>query len=262
MTIVTLITDFGSGDYATGVLHGVIWGIAPECEVIDLTHDIPRHALRQAGFVLERAVPYFPAGTVHVVVVDPGVGTSRRPLAACLENQYFVGPDNGVFTQVLRRARNLQTQQQFVHLDRPRYWLPEISTIFHGRDIFAPAAAYLARGAALAELGTPVTDVLELEIAQPVPTPHGWQGEVVQVDAFGNLSTNLELQHLGGAGQNLQVNVRGSTVHGLVRTFGEGKPGELVTLFDSSGRVCICEVNGSASRRLRAQVGDRVEVVY
>ncbi len=260
MSMITLITDFGMGDYATGVLHGVIWGIAPEAQVVNLSHDIARHNVLQAALVLERAAPFFPPGTVHMVVVDPGVGTHRRGLSACLDGQYFVGPDNGLLTPLFLQARQKSARVEIVNLEQPRYWLPKVSPIFHGRDVFAPVAAHLANGVPLSAFGSPVSDPWLVEIPQPQVIEGGWRGAVMHIDAFGNLGTNLERQHLPQDAAP-QVHLDGESIQGIVRTFGDGEPGQLVALFDSSGKLSVCVVNGSAAQRLQAQVGDRVEML-
>jgi S-adenosylmethionine hydrolase len=257
MQIITLTTDFGIGDYDTGVLHGVILGIAPDARLVDLTHAIPAHDIRTAAILLGRAAPYFPPGTIHMAVVDPGVGTSRRAIAARLGEQYFVGPDNGLLTLMLNQA---ELPPEIVQLNRPDFWLAEVSPIFHGRDIFSPVAAHLARRVKLAELGRPIHDPVLLDIPRPQPIHQGWRGEVVQIDAFGNLATNLEKQHARAGSQTVRVG--GAEIHGLVLTFGDGKPGDLVALFDSSDRLSVCEVNGSAAHRLNARTGDPVELIY
>ena len=261
MNVITLTSDFGSGDYDVGVLHGVIWGIAPESKVVNLSHDIARHNVLQAALVLERAVPFFSPGTVHVVVVDPGVGTRRRALAACLDGQYFVGPDNGLLTRLYNLASQKSARVEIVELDQPHYWLPVVSSIFHGRDVFAPVGAHLANGVPLAALGSPVSDPYLLEIPQPQAIAGGWRGSVMHIDTFGNLGTNLERKHLPQNSAS-QVRLCGETIQGIVRTFGDGQPGQLVALFDSSARLSVCVVNGSAAQKLQAQVGDRVEMLH
>jgi S-adenosylmethionine hydrolase len=259
--IITLTTDFGQSDYDTGVLAGVIWGIAPEARVIDLSHEIPRHAVLQAALMLGRCTSYFPDGTIHIVVVDPGVGTGRRGLAARLGGQWFVGPDNGLLTQMWQRAQAMQLPVEIVHLTNSRYWLDTVSAIFHGRDIFAPVAAHLATGVPLSALGPPVTDPVLIHIPQPERTPTGWQGTILHVDAFGNLSTNLERRHFP-ASRSVEIRLAEARIHGLVRTFGEGRMGELVALFDSSGMLSICLVNGSAASRLGVKIGDPLEALF
>jgi S-adenosyl-L-methionine hydrolase (adenosine-forming) len=260
LKLITLLTDFGLQDGYPGVMKGVIWGIAPDTQIADLTHFIHPQNVLEGALVLGRSASFFPTGTIHIAVVDPGVGTQRRPIAAWLGNFYFVGPDNGLFTVLFEHARQQGEKIQIIHLDRPRYWLSEISNVFHGRDIFAPVAAHLANGIPLVELGTPISDPYLLEIPQPQAIEGGWRGSVMHIDAFGNLGTNLERRHVPQDAA-VQVNLCGDTIQGIVRTFGEGQPGQLIALFDSSARLSVCVVNGSAAQKLQARVGDRVEVV-
>jgi S-adenosylmethionine hydrolase len=260
MTVISLTTDFGTGDHEAGVLKGVIWKIAPVVHIADLSHDISPHDILEAGLLLWRAEPYFPDGTIHVAVVDPGVGTSRRGIAAHLGSQYFIGPDNGLLTLLLARAEVNNLTTSFVHLDRPEYWLPEVSNVFHGRDVFAPVAAYLASGTLFNALGTSINDPVRLEIPKPTPIPGGWLGQVIHIDHFGNLSINLNASHLKNT-KEVTFNIKGEQIAGLVSTFGERPIGTLVALFDSSGLLAISVVNGSAAQALNARVGDKVEVL-
>ena len=257
--IITLTTDFGQSDYDAGVLTGVIWSIAPQARLIDLSHDIGRHNVVEAALLLERCTPYFPSGTIHLVVVDPGVGTQRRGLAARLGNLCFVGPDNGLLTPLLQQARTLDEPVEIVHLDQPRFWQPKVSAIFHGRDIFAPVAAHLANGVGLSELGSPVTDPIWLEFPQPQRSANGWRGSVLHVDGFGNLSTNLDHTHIP-VDRPIKINIADNRIDRIVAAFGDGQPGQLIALFDSSGKLCISVVNGNAASHLRADVGDPLEV--
>jgi S-adenosylmethionine hydrolase len=257
MSLITLMTDFGIKDGNVGVMKGVIWSLAPEAQIADLSHTISPQNVREAALILARSAPYFPPGTIHLVVVDPGVGTERRPLAARIGQQYFIGPDNGLITLLLDQAE----EAEFIHLDRPGYWLPELSSVFHGRDIFAPCAAHLARGVPLSELGTPISDPVLLDFPQPQPIPSGLRGEIIHIDHFGNLSTNIRREHLQGR-LDLTVRYGAAEVRGLVRTFGERPPGELVSLYGSTGNLLLCVVNGSAAQRLDAALGDTVEVTF
>ena len=161
MSIITLLTDFGNRDGFVGSMKGVIWGLAPQVQIADLTHEIEPQNVREGALILASCVPFFPPGTVHIAVVDPGVGTSRRPLAARLGSQYFVGPDNGLITFWLESAMNSHQKIQLIHLDKPQFWLGEISSTFHGRDIFAPVGAHLANGIAIQSLGSPLDDPRE-----------------------------------------------------------------------------------------------------
>jgi len=258
---ITLLTDFGLKDGNVGVMKGVIWGICPQAQIADLSHTISPQNILEGALVLSRSAPYFPPGSVHLAVVDPGVGTSRRPLAARLGERYFVGPDNGLVTLLLERAESRGDPVQFLHLDNPRYWLPEVSHVFHGRDIFAPAAAHLANGVPLQELGTPVTDPIRLPLPPAERTPTGWLGQVIHIDHFGNISSNLRREHLGER-DDATIRLCGVNIRGLVRTFGEGAPGALIALYGSTGSLLVCEVNGDAARRLDASIGDPFEVIF
>jgi S-adenosylmethionine hydrolase len=260
MTVITLTTDFGTGDHEAGVLKGIIWTIAPLVQIADLSHDITPHDILEAALLLWRAAPYFPGGTIHVAVVDPGVGTSRRGIAARLGSQYFVGPDNGLVSLLMSRVEENNDKLSFVHLDQPKYWLPEVSKVFHGRDIFAPVAAHLALGIPLSMLGTSINDPVRMEILPPIRLPKGWLGQVIHIDHFGNMSTNLNVSHLNPA-KEVMVKIRGEQISGLVSTFGERPVGTLVAMLDSSGLLAISVVNGNAARVLKAGVGDEIEVI-
>lgn len=260
MTIITLMTDFGLKDGNVGVMKGVILGIAPQAHLVDLSHLISPQNVPEAALILKRSLPFFPPGTIHVVVVDPGVGTRRRPIAAQLGSQYVVGPDNGFITLALEDTEAQGGTVRFIHLDRPQYWLAQVSHVFHGRDIFAPAAARLAAGLPLHELGSPVQDPVRISLPQPQRTPTGWRGEIIHIDHFGNISTNLREEHIGEP-RPLIVRLGGHVIPGMVRTFGERPPGELVVLYGSTGNLLVCEVNGSAAQRLQAKVGQPCEVL-
>lgn len=254
MTVIALLTDFGAADGYPGIMKGVIWGLAPGVPIADLTHEIAPQDVRAGALALERAAPYFPAGTIFLAVVDPGVGTARRPLAARLGGAFFVGPDNGLCTPLLARAEAAGGAVHFVHLDQPRAWLPTVSRTFHGRDIFAPVAARLALGAALDELGTRIDDPARLILPQPRRLAGGWRGEVIHSDRFGNLTTNLRREHLADCPQPVIV-CGGVRITRLAETYGEGAPGELLALIDSAGYLSLSAVNGSAARALGVAVG-------
>jgi len=258
--IITLTTDFGLKDGNVGVMKGVIWSIAPQALIADLSHTISPQNIAEASLVVARATPFFPAGTIHVVVVDPGVGTERRPIAIMLGSELFVGPDNGVFTRVLERAEQESYPIEIIHLDKHQYWLPEVSNVFHGRDIFAPVAGHLATGIELKCLGTPIYDPVRLRLPQPKPFKNSLRGEVIHIDHFGNIHSNIRIEHSRGTYQ-ASVSLRGATIRGFVHAFGERPPGELVALYGSSGDLIISVVNGSAAELLGAKVGDAVEVI-
>jgi S-adenosylmethionine hydrolase len=264
MSVISLTTDFGIKDGNVGVMKGVIWKISPNAQISDLSHMIGPQNIREAALILLRSAPYFPDGSVHVVVVDPGVGTSRRPMAAKIGNQYYVGPDNGTITLLLEKAEKLEWPTEFVDLNIPQYWLPEISFVFHGRDIFAPVAAHLSVGVPLASLGAPFQNPVRLDFPKPEQTETGWRGQFVHVDHFGNISSNIRVETLGNALMNkgkITVRVGSAEIKGLVNTFGERAVGELIALMGSTGNLILSVVNGSAVERLGVEVGDAIEVI-
>jgi len=260
MTVITLLTDFGLRDGYPGVMKGVIWKIAPDVQIADISHSIKPQNVQQAALALARTSPFFPPGTIHVAVVDPGVGTQRRPIGLHLGEHYFIGPDNGLFTLVLEHAETRQALVQLVHLDQSKYWLPEISRGFHGRDIFAPAAAHLALGSRLEDLGTPIHDPIRLQIYRPSPIQGGGlRGQVIEIDTFGNLSTNVERSHLLPLGE-VFVLIAGQRINGLVNTFGDRPMGTLIALYGTAHDLMISIVNGDAAHTLNISVGDIVDV--
>jgi len=258
---ITLTTDFGLKDGNVGVMKGVIWGIAPHCLIADLSHEISPQNIREAALILLRSTLYFPRDTVHVVVVDPGVGTERRPIAARLGNQKYIAPDNGVLTLLLEQAEKENETIEFIHLNNPKFWRPDISHVFHGRDVFAPTGAHLAAGVPMVEMGTPIDDPVRIDFPQPKPVQNGFQGEIIHIDHFGNISTNIRIEDMGSV-EHLQIDIGGVKIPGLYHTFGELLPGELMALYGSTGSLIISEVNGSAAARLHARVGDPIEVEY
>ena len=263
MPVITLITDFGIKDGNVGVMKGVIWGICPTAQISDLSHMIQAQNIREAAYVFARSAPYFPKDSVHIVVVDPGVGTKRRPMAAKIGDWFYVGPDNGTITGLLERAEQAGWETEFVELDRNKYWLPNVSFVFHGRDIFSPVAAHIANGLPLSELGRPFTDPVQLELPKPEKTNGGWRGEVIQIDHFGNISSNIRAEHIGEAinqKEKILVQLNGMEIKGLVDTFGERPVGELIALLGSTGNLGISVVNGNAAAKLGVKPGDEVLV--
>lgn len=259
MPVITLLTDFGLKDGNVGVMKGVILELCPSCEIVDLSHQISPQNIAEAGLILFRSAPYFPSNTVHLIVVDPGVGTSRRPIAARLGDHFFVAPDNGLLSQIYHRAIEDGEPVHFYHLDNPRFWRPEVSHVFHGRDIFAPCAAHLARGVSIHSLGSEITDPLILPSDLPAKTNFGLVGKVIHVDNFGNISTNISQEHLADH-QKLEIITPTARIEGLLKTFGERPASSLIALLGSTGSLIISEVNGSAADRLKLKIGDRIEV--
>jgi S-adenosylmethionine hydrolase len=277
MSIITLTTDFGTADGYVGTMKGVILGINPQARLIDISHHVVPQVIRQAAYILWTAVRYFPAGTVHLVVVDPGVGSARRPIAVQTPTAFFVGPDNGVFSLVLSNQQLADSRWQIadhclsaisyqlsaitvVHLTNPRYWRPEVSHTFHGRDIFAPVAAHLSRGVALAELGEPIDDPVILPVLRPERRGDGsLTGHVLHTDRFGNVITDIPAQLLLEPDRWV-VEVAGRRIVGLRPTYAAVEPGGLVALVGSDGLLEIAVREGNAAQVLGVKVGDPVVI--
>lgn len=259
MSIITLTTDFGLDDGYVGAMKGVILSIAPGTALVDITHAVPPQDIRRGVRILCEATPYFPAGTVHLAIVDPGVGSQRRPLALQAGPQRFVGPDNGLFSGVIADAQAAGLPVAVYHLDRPAFWRPEISHTFHGRDLFAPVAAHLANGVPLEELGTRVEDPVLLPLQQAERRPDGRiLGHVDHVDHFGNLISDVPAAWL--VGRQWTIAIAGRQVIGPRPTYAAAEPGELLALISSSGHLEIAVRNGSAAALLGVQAGEQIDV--
>ena len=256
--VIALLTDFGTSDHYVGVMKGVIAGLCPDAVVIDITHDIPPQDIRSAAFALSAAWTYFPPASIFVVVVDPGVGTSRPAVAARVGSAMFVGPDNGVFDLVLA-AHPLSMA---VTLENPRYARSHISETFEGRDRFAPAAAWLARGIALGELGS--TASLSVRLDWPLPRVHTDRvvGQIVHVDRFGNLVTNLERTPWAPLLEKADIWVAGHGPIRTVRTYGDAAPASVIALFGSTDRLEVAVAGGNAAATLNVARGAEVHVVW
>lgn len=261
MTIITLTTDFGIRNGFAGIMKGVIYVITPNAQIVDISHAVAPQDIHEGAHTLSRAAPFFPQGTIHIYVIDPGVGTERRPLAARLGEYYFVGPDNGLLTPLIEDAEQNKQPVEFVHLDNPSYWLPKISRTFHGRDIFAPVAAHLANGVTLSKLGTSFNDPVYMELARPEKTDSGWIAHVTVIDTFGNLTTDLPVSALQGR-TDVLFRFRGAEVDGITESYGRKQAGDLVAVVDSEEHIEIAVVNGNASQKLGVKVGDALEVIY
>lgn len=260
MRCISLLTDFGLQDTFVGVMKGVIYGIAPEVRIVDLSHQVQPQNILQGAVLLGDAWRYFPSGSIHLAVVDPDVGTQRLGMSARIGGHYFVAPNNGLLSAVFEQAEQSGHEVLAVRLENERYWLPSVSRTFHGRDIFAPVAAHLAAGVELESLGGKLDSPARIAIPRPQRTDSGWHGEVLMIDRFGNLITNVRIEHLESEVVG-EVRLAGAVVRRMAATFGEANSGELISLLDSSGRLSISLVNGSAMEELGVGVGDEVEVV-
>jgi len=260
MTVLTITTDFGNTNGFVGVMKGVIYGIAPEVKIVDISQLISAQNVLEAAYAMWRAVPFFPPGSVHVGVVDPGVGTKRRPIGAHLGDQYFIAPDNGLLTPLILDAERDGQIVEFVHLDNSKFWLPKVSNTFHGRDIFAPTGAHLAAGVPLRELGTSITDPIRLDMPRPEKTEDGWRAHVTIIDVFGNLTTDLPAAALEGR-RDVLIRIHDREIEGIVDSYGHGEVGDLVAVVDSEDYIEVSVVNGSAARTLNANTGDVLEIL-
>ena len=257
--LITLTTDFGYADPFVGIMKGVICGINPEARIVDLSHGIPAQDIMAAALVLRQSAQYFPRGTIHVVVVDPGVGSARWPLLVELEGSYFIGPDNGVLSLVMEAKR----PARIVHLSNPSYQLRPTSATFHGRDIFAPTAAYLSRGIAPEAFGETTDDFAKLIWPTVLKTETAIRGEIVYIDGFGNLFTNIGANDLKGLPRHeLQITLRALSILGLAANYAAVEPDKYVALINSWGLLEIAIYKGSAQQGSGAIIGDKVQVTW
>ena len=232
--IITLLTDFGWGDGHIGAMKGVILRINPDCRIIDLAHQVTSHDILGAALVLGQTYSFYPRGTIHLVVVDPGVGGVRKPLVIKTRDYLFVGPDNGCVTLVLKQEQGVQAYE----LVEQRFRLPRVSQTFHGRDIFAPAAAHLSLHIRPEEMGPAVdiSDLTRLSIPEPLLDGRGLLGEVISIDSFGNLIANISQDDLGAFAPDglIEIEIKGERIKGLKRSYEEGKAGEVIALWGSA----------------------------
>ena len=260
---ITLLTDFGLDDPFVGIMKGVILGIAPEASVIDICHDLPSYDIAQAAFLLHVSYPYFPPETIHVVVIDPGVGSSRRPLLAAAGNYFFIGPDNGVLSYVFSQTEGLRVFE----ITASHYFLSPPSSTFHGRDVFAPVAAYLSKRVDVEVFGEQIQDFTKIPI--PVPQARGegtLVGEILRVDRFGNLLTNISHEALsqfrkGKGPSRITIGIGEIEIPGLRSFFSEGEKGRAEAIMGSLGYLEVFVREGNASSVTGKKRGDEVRVI-
>ncbi len=258
--IITLTTDYGTSDHYVGAMKGAILSISPHVAIVDITHEVPAHDVREAGWALRNAFPTFPRGTIHIAVADPGVGTARRPIVAATEGYYFVGPDNGVFSF----AFEVEAPTQVITITAPHYLRSTVSATFHGRDVFAPVAAHLARGIDISNFGEPVTDYVSLDLPKPKVAPDGSvRAAVAHVDRFGNVVLNVprsaleELKERLGASGFAAV-AGAAQVTASFGTYGQAPAGSPFLLYNSSDMVEIAANQARAGDLLKLRAGDPV----
>jgi S-adenosylmethionine hydrolase len=256
--IITLLTDFGTKDHYVASMKGAILNINPRCLLIDISHQVSSHDIREGAFILANAYSYFPKGTIHLSVVDPGVGGLRKPVLLATQNYYFVGPDNGVFTMIAQKER----VKQIIVLDQQKYHLSKVSATFHGRDIFAPVAAYLSLGIKPIAFGHKIESLEGFGFKGPVIKKGKLLGEILHVDIFGNLVSNIDEGRLFRfiEGNSFVIRVGRKTIRGLKRGYWGGKREEPIALFGSGGFLEISVREGNAQKALKVKRGDPVEI--
>ena len=257
---VTLTTDFGSADHYVGTMKGVILRTCPAAQIIDITHDIPPYSLYAGAYALAQAAPYFPDGTVHTVVVDPGVGTDRRAMVLEADGQYFVAPDNGVLTLVLEEETNARAFE----IKRRDLMLPVLSTTFHGRDIFAPVAAAIAQGLIKPEeLGPEIPDVTVLtDLAPQQIRRDWWNGRILSIDRFGNVITNFRLENTAILTKAFRLEIGSFIVENFQTTFAHAPAGVLFAYLGSSNYIEVGLNRENAAAVLGAAVGQGISLRY
>lgn len=259
--LITLLTDFGERDYFVASMKGVILNINPQAKIVDLSHHVTPHDVADAAYLLKSCYRYFPDGTIHVAVVDPGVGTARPPLLVSSSRYVFIGPDNGLFTHIYQEESGVEVR----HIENRQYRLDSEGATFDGRDLFAPAAAWLTKGQPMGSFGRLVPNYERLPIAEPGWDKHVMAGHILYIDRFGNLISNLTAYHLKevrGVAKRSEPYIRigGHTIDKIVRTYAEGSPDSPGALINSNGYLEIFIREGRAADRLSTARGARIEL--
>lgn len=260
--IITLTSDFGLNDHFIGTMKGVILDIVPDAEIVDICHSVQAFDVLDGALTISQAYTYFPPATVHVVVVDPGVGTSRRPIIATSERHHFVAPDNGVLSLIYAREERMRV----VHVTSEHYFLQPLSNTFHGRDIFAPVAAYLAKGVENEKFGEEISDFVRFNAPRPkLVDGHTLRGVILKVDRFGNLITNFTAQEapalFSEQSPAFKMVVGKREITELKTAYGEGAPGEMFAILGSMGYIEIAANRGAAAQMLGVGKGSEVNLV-
>ena len=260
MPLITLLTDFGTSDHFVGVMKGVIYGICSQARIVDISHDVTPYQIAEAGFLLAEAWRYFPKGTIHVTVVDPGVGSSRRPVLVEAGGHFFVAPDNGLLSMVYDEQADYEAR----HITAEQYFLHPVSQTFHGRDIFAPVAAHLAAGVAAASFGPRLQDPVRHPFAAPIALGgNRWQGTVLKVDHFGNVITNFKAAQFPQVRQQpFEVKVGNKVVRKLESSYTAGGRNQLFLIASSSGYLEVAAGQSSAAGLAGCTVSDSVAISF
>ena len=254
--IITLTTDFGTSDAYVGVMKGVILGINPNVQVVDITHAVPPQDIHEAAFLIHSACHYFPKGTIHTIVVDPGVGSERRAMVCQTDSAFFVCPDNGVLTYILQDSVPVKT----IEIKNRAYCLPEVSQTFHGRDIFAPVAAHVSLGVPLTDIGPSVQNLIRLPVPTLQVSDDSLTGEIIKIDGFGNAITNISESVLFQGASTYEISVGGTQLKRINRAYAESEVGDPLAIIGSFGVLEIAVNGGSAKALLDLKRGDAVVV--
>ncbi len=252
MAVITLTTDFGLRDGYVAAMKGAILAVAPEVSLVDVSHQVPPQDVASGAYLLAGAYCYFPAGAVHLAVVDPGVGSARRGIVVETAGYRFVGPDNGLFSAVFQR----ESEWNAVEIRNAAYFRPEVSPTFHGRDIFGPVAAHLYNGVPPADLGPRIADPVRLDLWTVQEGDAGVIGRIVHVDHFGNAISNLEKRSVGGG--DVRVRVGECVFDGICHTYADVPEGEALVLYGSDDTLEVAVNGGNAARKLGLRRGDRI----
>jgi S-adenosylmethionine hydrolase len=255
--ILTLTTDFGESDHYVGVMKGVILGICPQAQIVDISHGVTPFEITEGAYLIAQSYRYFPPKTVHVVVVDPGVGTSRRPILMEAAGQYFIAPDNGVLSMIYSREKH-----RIRLIANERYYRKPVSRTFHGRDIFAPVAAHLCAGVLPSKMGKPIEDYLRPAFEKPLRSgKRTWNGRILKIDRFGNIVTNFHVDDFPDLERRSFVMAVGPTeISVITRNYAEAGPGELFVIVGSSGYLEVSVGQGSAAKAIGCVTGAAAEL--
>jgi len=258
--LISLTTDFGYKDPFVAIMKGVILSINPSVRIVDITHDISPQNIQEAAFMLEMSYGSFPHNAIHVAVVDPSVGSERRPLLVVTAHHYFIGPDNGVFSRIYNSSERLEV----IHITSDHYFLPQRSSTFHGRDVFAPVAAWMSKGIDISKFGDRVSDYVTIPVPKPIITDNNHiEGEIIHIDRFGNSITNIDIQKIL-AGKRLDINpkvvIKGMEVP-LKKYYSEGEDNKLYSLINSFGYLELFVNRENASTDFEITIGEKVRVI-
>lgn len=256
MSIITLTTDFGTTDPYAGIMKGVILGINSNVDVVDLTHNLPAHSIEAAAFSLFSSVPWFPEGTIHLAVVDPGVGSDRPMIVVKTEKYFIVAPDNGIASYCIERESSSEIRK----IENRRYMAPEISCTFHGRDVMAPAAAYLSKGIAFESIGPVVKKIITLPSYKPLIDADAIKGRIIRVDHFGNMTTNISVKDVRSIGEPFLIRAGSVSIDHISPSYASAESGAVLAIEGSSGFIEIAANQSDAASKTGLAAGNRVTV--